>query len=67
MRGSGDEIGIIPRFAKDLIAATEGTNFVVSISVLQIYKDWIFDLLRDENERVSRLELNHCVAGNKRN
>jgi hypothetical protein len=55
MRGSGDEIGIVPRFAKDLIAATEGTNFVVSISVLQIYKDWIFDLLRDENERVRKL------------
>jgi hypothetical protein len=65
MRGSGDEIGIVPRFAKDLIAATEGTNFGVSISVLQIYKDWIFDLLRDENERVKHFTVDNRIVGNQ--
>lgn len=51
MRGDeNSEIGLIPRFARDLIGAVENTTFGVYISVIQIYKDWVFDLLRVNQE-----------------
>lgn len=48
MRGNGDEIGILPRFAKDLIEEIENTDFALYVTVTQIYKEWTFDLLRLE-------------------
>ena len=46
MRGSGDEIGLVPRFARDLIHSIENTDFAIYASFIQIYKEWTFDLLR---------------------
>ncbi len=46
MRGSGDEIGLIPRFTRDLIHSIENTDFAIYVSIIQIYKEWTFDLLR---------------------
>ena len=51
MRGDeNSEIGHIPRFARDLISHVENTNYGVYISVIQIYKDWVFDLLRADQD-----------------
>jgi len=51
MRGNEkNEIGVIPRFAKDLIASIEGTHFSLYLSVIQIYKEWVFDLLRGDQD-----------------
>ena len=51
MRGDeNSEIGLIPRFAKDLISYVENTHYGVYISVIQIYKDWVFDLLRADQD-----------------
>jgi Kinesin motor domain len=49
LRGNeNNEIGIIPRFAKDLFTSIDDTKFEVSLSVVQIYKEWMFDLLRGD-------------------
>lgn len=51
MRGNEkNEIGVIPRFAKDLLSAIEGTEFSMCLSVIQIYKEWVFDLLRGDQD-----------------
>lgn len=51
MRGDeNSEIGLIPRFAKDLISYVENSHYGVYISVIQIYKDWVFDLLRADQD-----------------
>jgi len=46
---SGD-IGILPRFVRDLLGSVENTGFGVHISVFQCYRDWIIDLLKDAKE-----------------
>lgn len=45
-----NEIGLMPRFAKDLLASLEGTDLKLHISVVQIYKEWVFDLLRGDQD-----------------
>ncbi len=49
----GDEnsdIGIIPRFARDLLTLIENSDFTLHLSIIQIYKQWMFDLLRSNND-----------------
>lgn len=46
---SGD-IGILPRFIRDLLGITENSGFGVHVSIMQIYRDWIIDLLKDVKE-----------------
>lgn len=51
MRGNElNEIGVMPRFAKDLLGSLEGTGLQLHISVIQIYKEWVFDLLRGDQD-----------------
>lgn len=50
---NGDEngdIGILPRFVRDLLTTVENYGIGVHVSVLQCYRDWIIDLLKDVTE-----------------
>jgi len=50
---NGDEngdIGILPRFVRDLLTTVENYGIGVHVSVLQCYRDWIIDLLKDVQE-----------------
>ena len=49
----GDEngdIGILPRFIRDLLGIVENSGFGVHVSIMQSYRDWIIDLLKDVKE-----------------
>lgn len=49
MRGDeNSDIGLVPRFARDLLGMVENTVYSVYISVIQVYKDLMFDLLRED-------------------
>ena len=41
---------MIPRFARDLINSVQNSDLKVGITVVQIYKDWMFDLLRGDSD-----------------
>ena len=49
----GDEngdIGILPRFVRDLLGSVENSGFGVYVSIMQSYREWIIDLLKDVKE-----------------
>jgi len=41
---------LIQRFARDLINSVQNSDLKVGVTVVQIYKDWMFDLLRGDSD-----------------
>lgn len=54
LRGvDSSESGILPRFVRDVFTLNEASTKSVYISVIQVYKEWVFDLLRGDVDLAS--------------